>query len=129
MRIVLLGKPGSGKGTQAGMLSSDYHLPHLSSGAMLRDEIKAKTPFGLRIEEYVMKGEIGPQELITDIVFDHLDRAAIPERPVGSVHPWADLLGFHDSREFAPEAIYFGDSASYLLRRLYALFEISQTPD
>jgi adenylate kinase len=74
MRIVLMGKPGSGKGTQAAMLSEETGLPHLSSGAILRDEIREKTPFGLRIEEYVLRGEIGPQELITDVVFSYIER-------------------------------------------------------
>ena len=74
MRIVLLGKPGSGKGTQAAMLSEEAGLPHLSSGAILRDEIRERTPFGLQIEEYVLRGEIGPQELITDVVFSYIER-------------------------------------------------------
>jgi len=74
MRIVLLGKPGSGKGTQAAMLSAETGLPHLSSGAILRGEIREKTPFGLRIEEYVLRGEIGPQELIADLVLSHIER-------------------------------------------------------
>jgi adenylate kinase len=74
MRIVLMGKPGSGKGTQAAMLSEETGLPHLSSGAILRDEIREKTPFGLRIEKYVLRGEIGPQELITGVVFSYIER-------------------------------------------------------
>jgi adenylate kinase len=74
LRIVLLGKPGSGKGTQAAMLSEETGLPHLSSGAILRDEIKEKTPFGAQIEEYVLRGKIGPQELITDVVFSYIER-------------------------------------------------------
>jgi adenylate kinase len=74
LRIVLLGKPGSGKGTQASMLSSKSGLPHLSSGAILREEIRDRTEFGLRIEEYVVRGEIGPQELITDIVLGFIER-------------------------------------------------------
>jgi len=74
MRIVLLGKPGSGKGTQASMLSQETGLPHLSSGAILRGEISEKTPFGMKIEEYVLRGEIGPQELITDLVLSYIER-------------------------------------------------------
>ena len=74
MRIVLMGKPGSGKGTQASMLAAETGLPHLSSGAILRDEIREKTPFGLKIEEYVIRGEIGPAELITDVVFGYIER-------------------------------------------------------
>ncbi len=56
------------------MLSEETGLPHLSSGAILRDEIKEKTPFGAQIEEYVLRGEIGPQELITDVVFSYIER-------------------------------------------------------
>lgn len=74
MRIVLLGKPGSGKGTQAKMLARETGLPHLSSGAMLREEIREKTPFGFRIEEYVLRGEIGPGELIADVVLGYVER-------------------------------------------------------
>jgi adenylate kinase len=79
MRVVLLGKPGSGKGTQAAMLSKESGLPHLSSGEILRDEIRERTPFGLQIEEYVLRGEIGPQELITDVVFCYIDRKKCAE--------------------------------------------------
>ncbi len=74
MRIVLMGKPGSGKGTQAAILAEETGLPHLSSGAILRDEIREKTPFGIKIEEYVLRGEIGPQELITGVVFSYIER-------------------------------------------------------
>jgi adenylate kinase len=56
------------------MLSNETGLPHLSSGAILRDEIRERTPFGLRIEEYVLRGEIGPQELITGVVFSYIER-------------------------------------------------------
>jgi adenylate kinase len=79
LRIVLLGKPGSGKGTQATMLSGETGLPHLSSGAILREEIRERTPFGARIEEYVLRGEIGPQELITEVVFSYIDRKGCGE--------------------------------------------------
>ena len=74
MRIILMGKPGSGKGTQASMLAAGTGLPHLSSGAILRDEIRERTLFGLKIEEYVLRGEIGPAELITDVVFSYIER-------------------------------------------------------
>lgn len=56
------------------MLSEESGLPHLSSGAILRDEIREKTSFGMQIEVYVLRGEIGPQELITDVVFGYIER-------------------------------------------------------
>jgi adenylate kinase len=74
MRIVLLGKPGSGKGTLAAKLRAELSLPHLSSGAILREQINRRTPIGVRIEEHVKKGEIGPQELIADMMIGHIER-------------------------------------------------------
>ncbi len=74
-RIVLLGKPGSGKGTQAALLAGALALPHLSSGDILRAEIREGTDFGRAVEEYVLKGEIGPEELITKAVLAFLERS------------------------------------------------------
>jgi adenylate kinase len=74
-RIVLLGKPGSGKGTQAALLAEALDLPHLSSGEVLRAEIREGTDFGRAVEEYVMKGEIGPEELITKAILGFLERS------------------------------------------------------
>jgi adenylate kinase len=61
------------------MLSEKTGLPHLSSGEVLRDEIRERTPFGLQIEEYVLRGEIGPQELITEVVFGYIERKGYGE--------------------------------------------------
>jgi adenylate kinase len=72
MRIVLFGKPGSGKGTQAQRLSEELGLPHLSSGAILRDEIRERTGLGLRIERHVLRGEIGPEDLIVAAVIGRI---------------------------------------------------------
>jgi adenylate kinase len=73
-RIVFLGKPGTGKGTQASFLSETLGIPHLSSGEILREEIREGTDFGLAVERYVRKGEIGPQELIAGVIIGHLER-------------------------------------------------------
>jgi len=73
MRIVLLGKPGSGKGTQARKVSERFGYYHLSSGEVLREEIEKGTPRGKEVEEYVKRGEIGPEKLITGIVLNHID--------------------------------------------------------
>lgn len=74
-RIVLLGKPGSGKGTQAAILAKALELPHLSSGEILRTEIRDGTGFGRAVEEYVLKGEIGPEELITGAILGFIERS------------------------------------------------------
>ena len=79
-RIVLLGKPGSGKGTQAALLSEALGLPHLSSGEILRSEIRDGTEFGRAVEQYVLKGEIGPEELITTAILEYLGRTGSGDR-------------------------------------------------
>ncbi len=74
MRIVITGKPGSGKGTQARLLSQKFGLEHLSSGEILRREISEGTPLGKKVEEYVRRGEIGPGELIARAVLNHMEK-------------------------------------------------------
>ena len=72
--IVLLGPPGCGKGTQADLLSKKLNYPHISTGAMLRDEISMETPLGLEAKGYVEAGKLGPDRLIYDIFFSRISR-------------------------------------------------------
>lgn len=72
MNLVLLGPPGAGKGTQAKVLSKDLNLPHISTGDMLRDAASRETPLGKKAKEYMAKGELVPDKLVTDIVKDRL---------------------------------------------------------
>ncbi len=73
MKIILIGPPGSGKGTQAEMLKQKFNIPHISSGDILRSEVARGTEFGKLIKGFMDKGEIGPQELITEVVLKYLD--------------------------------------------------------
>ena len=73
MKFVLMGPPGSGKGTQAGRLSETLGIQHISSGDILRDHVARKTPFGKKVKAFMDRGEIGPEELITEIVLRHVD--------------------------------------------------------
>jgi adenylate kinase len=68
MRIILLGLPGAGKGTQAQFLMQRYQIPQISTGAMLRAEIDAGTPLGLEAQKYMRAGNLVPDELVTDMV-------------------------------------------------------------
>ncbi len=74
MRIVLLGAPGSGKGTQAAMLVERLGLPHISTGALLRDAIKRGTKLGLAVKEITEKGELVPDDVMSDLVKERLGR-------------------------------------------------------
>ena len=73
MKLVLIGPPGSGKGTQALKLKEHYGIPHLSSGDVLRAQVAAGTEFGRKIKVFMDRGEIGPAELITEVILHHLD--------------------------------------------------------
>ncbi len=79
MRIILLGPPGAGKGTQARRLSERYGLPIIATGDIFRDQIAQGTPLGLQAKEYYDRGDYVPDELTTRMVFERLDRADVRE--------------------------------------------------
>ena len=72
MRLVLLGPPGAGKGTQAQVLAKDLKCPHVSTGDMLREALKAASPLGLKAKEYMEKGLLVPDEVVIGLVADRL---------------------------------------------------------
>ena len=75
MRIVLLGPPGAGKGTQAQVLSKDLNVPHISTGDMLREALKAASPLGLKAKAYMEKGALVPDEVVIGLVSERLSKA------------------------------------------------------
>jgi adenylate kinase len=74
MRIVLLGPPGAGKGTQAKELVSKYGIVQLSTGDMLRAAVAAGTPIGLRAKDIMARGELVPDDVVVGIVSDRIDQ-------------------------------------------------------
>ena len=64
MKILLIGPPGGGKGTQAKKLSSKFNIPQISTGDMLRDHVKRMSELGIEVKEFMDKGELVPDELI-----------------------------------------------------------------
>lgn len=70
--LILLGAPGSGKGTQAVRLSQHYTIPHISTGDLFRYNIKQNTPLGKQAKEYIDKGLLVPDSLVLDMLFDRL---------------------------------------------------------
>ncbi|MBQ4524113.1 MAG: adenylate kinase [Lachnospiraceae bacterium] len=70
MKIIMLGAPGAGKGTQAKMLAAKYDIPHISTGDIFRANIKNGTPLGEKAKEYMDKGLLVPDELVVDLVID-----------------------------------------------------------
>lgn len=74
-RLVLLGPPGAGKGTQAVKIAEKYQIPHISTGDIFRKNVKEGTPLGKKAKEYMDKGELVPDELVVELVTDRLDAA------------------------------------------------------
>ena len=72
LRLVLFGPPGAGKGTQAQMLRDRVHVTHISSGDLFRHHLGQGTPLGLRVKEYMNKGELVPDEVTIDIMLDNI---------------------------------------------------------
>ena len=75
MKLILLGPPGAGKGTQAEILSRELHIPTISTGNILRAAVKAGTPVGLKAKSYMDAGELVPDEVIIGIIQERLAEA------------------------------------------------------
>ncbi|HEO63985.1 MAG TPA: adenylate kinase [Candidatus Omnitrophica bacterium] len=74
MRLVLLGPPGAGKGTQAKVLSQDLNIPHISTGDIFRDTVKENTPLGRELAGYMQKGVLVPDDIVNRAVFERLKK-------------------------------------------------------
>jgi len=74
MRLVLLGPPGAGKGTQAVVISKRLSIPHISTGDMFREAIKAGTALGRQAEKFLQSGSLVPDDVTTGLVQERLSR-------------------------------------------------------
>lgn len=124
MRLVLLGPPGAGKGTQAQVLSKDLKVPHISTGDMLREAQKTASALGVKAKEYMDKGLLVPDELVIALVEERL---AKPDAQKGFI-----LDGFPRTPEQAKSldaslsklkmpvdfVLYFKTSLEVIIRRL-----------
>lgn len=72
MRIIMLGAPGAGKGTQAKMIADKYKIPHVSTGDIFRANIKEGTALGLEAKKYMDQGQLVPDELTVKILLDRV---------------------------------------------------------
>ena len=72
MKIIMLGAPGAGKGTQAKMIAEKYSLPHISTGDIFRANIKNGTELGMEAKSYMDKGQLVPDELTVKILLDRV---------------------------------------------------------
>lgn len=72
MRLILVGPPGAGKGTQATNIIEKYGIPHISTGNILRDHIRRRTPLGEIADGYISKGQLVPDDLVLELVEERL---------------------------------------------------------
>jgi adenylate kinase len=77
MRIVLLGAPGSGKGTQAALLVEELKLPHISTGALLRSAVKAGTKLGIKAKAVLDRGELVSDDIMLELLEERLSQADV----------------------------------------------------
>jgi adenylate kinase len=108
--IILLGPPGSGKGTHAPALSAELQIPHISTGDLFRDQIRNKTKVGLLAQSYIDQGQLVPDSVVIEMLFSRLEsadcqkgavldgfprtisQAEMLEKKFGLSHHWTVLL-------------------------------------
>lgn len=125
MRLVLLGLPGAGKGTQDKRIAEEYHLTAISTGEMLREATKEKDTFGLRVQEYMNKGELVPDEWINSLVKSRLQAKDVENGFVLDGYPrtlqQAKMLeAYLQSQNQNLDAVFFLDVSQDTLRHRLA---------
>lgn len=125
MRLVLLGLPCAGKGTQAKRIAEEYHLTAISTGEMLREATKEKDTFGLRVQEYMNKGELVPDEWINSLVKSRLQAKDVENGFVLDGYPrtlqQAKMLeAYLQSQNQNLDAVFFLDVSQDTLRHRLA---------
>ncbi|WP_350343830.1 adenylate kinase [Proteinivorax tanatarense] len=75
MRLILLGPPGAGKGTQATQIAQEYDIPHISTGDMFRQAVKEQTEMGVKAQSYMDAGKLVPDEIVIGIVAERLNKS------------------------------------------------------
>ncbi|QQP57322.1 Adenylate kinase isoenzyme 2 mitochondrial, partial [Caligus rogercresseyi] len=123
--MVLLGPPGSGKGTQSPKLKVFYNICHLSTGDLLRHEIREKSPLGQQIKSVIDEGKLVSDEIVLKLVENNLDKEECRNgflldgfpRTVSQAHQLDSLL---EKRKETPldAAVEFGIDDSLLVRRI-----------
>ena len=74
MRLIMLGPPGAGKGTQGGMLARALEVPHIATGDIFRQAVREETELGRRAKSYLEQGELVPDEIVVGIVLERLQK-------------------------------------------------------
>lgn len=124
MRLILLGAPGSGKGTATGTLLKKFGVKHISTGDIFRENIKNKTPLGEKISAYLEKGELVPDETTIEITLDRLGQDDLKDgfildgfpRTITQAKSLDDFL--KNRGEGINKVLYFKASVETLINRI-----------
>ncbi len=99
--IILLGPPGSGKGTQAKRLSADYGIPQISTGDLFREHMTAQTPIGQKAKGFIQAGQLVPDDVVLGMLFDRIEQSDCAKGYLldgfPRTTPQADQLAQHQS--------------------------------
>ncbi len=109
MKLVVLGAPGAGKGTQAYFLTQHYNIPHISTGEILREHMQRQTTIGIQVSECMNKGSLVPDEIAIKLVEDRIKE---------------DDCKFGFLLDGFPRTVYQADKLSELVEDLNAVLEI-----
>ena len=124
MRIVLLGAPGSGKGTQAALMTERLKIPHISTGVLLRNAAKRGTELGLKAKAITDRGELVPDDIMSDMLEERLSRPDVADGFILDGYPrnlsQAKSLDFMLERlgQPAEEAIQIDVDPEQIIKRL-----------
>jgi len=124
MRLVLLGPPGAGKGTQADRLSKEYKLPHISTGGMLREAVKNNSEIGKKANSFMVKGELVPDRIVIEIVKERLNKPDIKNGFILDGFPRTKSqaenldVALRSSKMPLDMVLYFETSDSVVIKRL-----------
>lgn len=113
MRIILLGKPGGGKGTQAKMLTEHLGIPQISTGDILREAVKRQTPLGIEAKKFMDAGLLVPDCLIKDLIKERLSQEDTKDGFIFDGFP-RNLAQAHDLEEISDDLGFSIDKVVYI---------------
>jgi adenylate kinase len=120
--LILLGPPGAGKGTQAKVLAQRLHIPHISTGDILRQNVKENTSFGLEAKKYMEKGELVPDKLVNDMLKSRISAPDTKEGFILDGYPrniaQAEILDGMFGKNDGVYVVYLQTSEPVVIQRL-----------
>ena len=135
MNVLLIGPPGSGKGTQGERLADQLGLEHLAAGDLLREEVVKGTPLGKRVEDMMSRGELVPDAVIIGLLMPrvlaaHEAQGYLLDGFPRSVEQAVEARKLADLAVAGPDAVIYLDAPrAELVRRILARAEIEGRPD